>query len=416
MQSSIRPGITIRLVGQTAAAASAQRGIAALPAVLDWGTPHGFMRLTPESTLPPGRDTHLIQETLKGASQVLVYRLNGGTSAAAVLGNLTVKARHPGAHGNNLTVAVQVIDAAYEVRVYEKGMLTNTQTASDIQGLLDTDDVLFSGTGEPTPTAGLVLSGGTSASAENWDGFFDDLDLETFQTFALPTLATGPREAAIAFTKRKRAQGQYIQGVLPAGEALSEEGIILCANGARMADGRTLSRAEVTAYIAGATAGAGYTDSLTFAAYPGAVDANPRLSHDQTVDALVRGEMVLTPRYGQLVIEKDINSYTGEDTDKPAVLGKNRVLRVLDAICRDLTTLFETRFLGKIGNTPDGRALLLSQVVGYLSRLSKEGALDGFDASDVSVTAGETAEQVTINLAIRPADSVEHIHLRINTF
>ncbi|BBP90934.1 hypothetical protein BsIDN1_45520 [Bacillus safensis] len=79
------------------------------------------------------------------------------------------------------------------------------------------------------------------------------------------------------FIKRLRDdQGRKVQGVL-ANYSADHEGIINVTSGVVLEDGTEITPAKATAWVAGASAGANFNQSLTFVEYEGAVDTLERL-------------------------------------------------------------------------------------------------------------------------------------------
>ncbi|WP_036705970.1 phage tail sheath C-terminal domain-containing protein, partial [Paenibacillus graminis] len=125
---------------------------------------------------------------------------------------------------------------------------------------------------------------------------------------------------------------------------------------------------------------AAVNESLTHQSYDDAIDADVRLSHSETTEALLGGEFLFTYSGGRAVVEQDINTFTAYAPDKGRAFSKNRVLRVLDGIANDLKSIFETYYIGKVANNEDGRALFWSQCATYMNDLQNIGAIEDFKA------------------------------------
>lgn len=169
-----------------------------------------------------------------------------------------------------------------------------------------------------------------------------------------------------------------------------------------------MTAAQTTAWVAGATAGAANNESLTYKAYDDAVDVATRYTNSQIEAALRAGEFLFTPNNGRAVIEQDINTLTSFTPDKGRAFSKNRVIRVLDGIANDIKRIFETFYLGKVDNNPDGRMLLGQEIVTYLGNLQDNAAIQNFDSQgDMSVIQGKDVDSVYVELNIQPVDAVE---------
>lgn len=161
-------------------------------------------------------------------------------------------------------------------------------------------------------------------------------------------------------------------------------------------------------------ASANINESLTYSAIPNAVDAFPRLTNSETINALKNGQLVVTALNGTAVIEQDINTLSNFTADRSKAFSKNRVMRILDAIGNDVKRIFEQFYIGKVSNNADGRALLKGEIVSYLVTLQGLGAIQNFDSqTDVSVSAGSDVDAVVVELSVQPVDSIEKIYMTV---
>ena len=135
--------------------------------------------------------------------------------------------------------------------------------------------------------------------------------------------------------------------------------------GVTLKDGTILTPQQTCWWEGGAQAGAKYNESLTYASYPGAVDASPKLTNGEIVSALTAGQFLLIEDDGNVKVEWDINSLTTYTADIPKVYHKNRVIRLCNTIANDLYRQFSDNFIGVVNNNDEGRALFKSVIVGY---------------------------------------------------
>ena len=181
-----------------------------------------------------------------------------------------------------------------------------------------------------------------------------------------------------------------------------------------LSDGTTLNNVQATAWVAGATAGANVNQSLTYAAYDGAVDVDTRYTHTQIVQALQNGEFLFVPSDGRAIVEQDINTFTSFTPEKRQHFSKNRVIRVLDAIGNDLKRIFEQFYAGKVDNNVDGRNLFKNEIVNYMTALENIGAVQNFDSqSDVTVVQGTDVDSVYVELYVQPVDAIEKVYMQV---
>lgn len=360
----------------------------------------------------------LLREAAKRAREVLVWRLSGGETATKTDGSLTVTAKYPGSVGNKLAVKIlepEEAEGPYTVQTYLDGKLMEEQQALTIDALADNQWVLFSGTGDLQPHAGIILEGGTDTEPEDtdWEDFFTAAKRLTYQTMAVPTEDPSIKQMAVEFVKEMREEeGVKIQAVVADLEA-DYEGIISVKGGVRLSDGTEVSEAEATAYVAGMTAGAAVNKSNTYDSYDGAVAVlNPLLS-SEIIKGLNAGQFIFIERGNKVVVEQDINTFVSFTTDKGEAFRKNRTLRVMDAIAGDIRETFENYYLGKCANDEDGRELFREELFAYLTQLYELRAVEKPELTDIVVSRGDTADTVVVDMAVQPVDAMEKLYMTV---
>ena len=414
-QNKIRPGVYINFLSQETQNVFSERGTVLLPLSLPFG---------PEKTMVSiDRDTDvfgllgiyesdpalfLLREGAKRAGKILLYRLNTGEKAVGTEGDWTATARFSGSYGNRFSVLIQEGEEGFTVSVLLDGKEEEKLKATDLSGL-HSAFIDFSGT---LSAGSVTLSGGTDGE-EDYDGFFDQAKTASFDTFALVCDDAGVKEQAVAFVKEMReTEGVKIQGVLPDIQA-DYEGIISVKNGVILSDGTVVSKEEATVYFAAMTAAAQVNQSNTYDVYDGAAAAYGEFTGSQIEDALQKGQIVFVGKGDRVVVEKDINTFTSFTSEKGQIFSKNRPLRVLDGLSKDIRTIFENGYIGKAHNTPDGRRLLKADILSYLRTLEELGAVLAVEEEDISVLEGETADSVVVELLVQPVDSMEKLYVTI---
>ncbi len=431
-QNKVRPGVYMNFTTKAKALGTlSERGIVAFPAPLPWGNA-GLIELEAATYADQARELlgfnvtdariRHITAAVSQANKVLIYRLGGvqAVKAKATEGTLTATAKHGGTRGNDLTITVQVhIDepSLFEVITRLDNEVVDRQTIGVIEELMDTAFVDWSGTGAPTPIAALVLSGGANGEATGSD-LSDALlafEGQEFNVLGLPMDDLASKKLVVSFMKRIREEeGKKAVAVVVDYADADYEGIISLKNSIVTSDGLKVEPVMLLWEIAAMEAGAHFNESLTYQAIPNAVDAYPRLTNSETIQALKKGELVLTAMNGRVVIEQDINTLTSFTPDHGKAFAKNRVVRVLDSIANDIKQIFSTYYVGKVSNHPDGRDLLKSEVMSYLNTLVELGAIQGFDAqSDLVIAQGAEADAVVISLSVQPVDSIEKIYMTV---
>lgn len=434
-QNKVIPGVYINTKSQgNVSVTVGTKGTVAIAESLSWGEPGTVRQIIPGEDLRPyiGYDiTHekamFLREMMKGSDttdgpvKILLYRPagTGGAKAAGSIGGLTVTALYDGIRGNDIAVIIQEdpdTEDVFDVLTVIDGTVVDTQSASEINELTDNQWVTFSGTGKLTQTAGQVLSGGADpviASADYAD-FLTAIEPYPFDILAYDGTDKTVIQAYASFVKRvSERAGKKCQAVMANASACNSEWVISAGNGVKLEDGTVLTPQQAVWWLAGAEAGARYNQSLTYAQYPGAAEAMPRMTDEQAEQAVKRGEIVFIDNFDTVKVCTDINTLTSFSADKGQEYSKNRVMRVLNQYCNDTYRQLSLHYLGKIDNNENGRNLVKGWNVGYLNEMQANGGIRDFQSEDVVVSPGNTVDAVVLNVALRPVDSIEKIYVSV---
>ncbi|WP_404407734.1 phage tail sheath family protein [Jeotgalibacillus malaysiensis] len=413
------------------------RGTVALPAVLGWGPSKQFISIRDTEDIEKkiglslsDPSMLLLKEAKKKAQTVLLYRVNEGSKASADLtATATATAKYGGSKGNEIVIKVaeNVVDSLKkDVTTFVNEKAFNRQTVTDATELVSNDWVDFSGAGALEDSAGLSLTGGENGEPVvlDYTDFLEAAETEYFDVIALPVDDEEELKTTfVSFVKRVRdQQGQKITGVLP-NFAGDYEGIInVTTEKVVLEDGTELSAAEQVAWVAGASAGASITQSLTFMEYEGAVDISPRLGNDDIIDKLKNGEFLFThdPRERSVSVEKDINSFTSFTNDKNERFSKNRIIRVLDAINNDIRRELRSLIQNRKNNgldipaNNDGVQIVTTLATVYMNALQDGSAIQNFNSqNDIQISINEAGDGFYINMGAQPVDSAEKFYFGV---
>ena len=264
----------------------------------------------------------------------------------------------------------------------------------------------------------LVYKLPATHTAEDVTSALADLKTVQFNTLCYPfdgDSETANKTAIATWIKAMRDdEGVKCQAVL-ANHTADSEGIINVTQGIMMSGGTELTAEQVTAWVAGATAGASITTSNTGMVYNGAIDVSPRMTKSEMETAVKAGKFIFRVDGTQNVtVVYDINSLTTITTDKGKMFTKNRVIRTIDNIANDITKIFEANYVGKVNNNDAGRSLLRASLVDYFTTLQGMEAIQNFDVSDVVIVKGNDSDAVVVTANIQPVDSVEKIYITVN--
>ncbi|XRL85292.1 phage tail sheath family protein [Bacillus subtilis] len=431
-----------------------ERGTVALPIASSWGEVKKFISISSIEDLNKkvGLNTDdpsllLLREAMKKASTVLLYRLTEGLRAQADISEgVKATALYGGTKGNDIIIRIteNVIDSSkVDVTTYLDQSEVDKQTVSKAEELKANKLVEFTGKGDLTvsipltgtapedvsgdlpASSGVRLSGGTDKTPTNADytAFLEAAETEYFDTIALPVEDNEQLKATfVAFIKRLRDnQGLKVQGVLSNYKG-DHEGIINVTGGVLLEDGTEITPEKATAWVAGASAGATFNQSLTFVEYAGAVDVLTRLDNDQVIQRLANGEFLFTydSRDKSVSVEKDINSLTSLTAEKNKMFQKNKIVRVLDAINNDLTSQLKALIKSRkasgsdVPATNDGLQFVKTLITQYLSVLQDNGGITNFDSeNDITIALNSDRDGFLIDLAVQPVDAAEKFYFNV---
>lgn len=415
-------GATINVYSEkTLSIAAGARGTAAIALPLTWYEDGKVIAYNYDDSAQAVFGTSLdgvieVREMMKGAVKALVYPLySGGTKASATLAtNVTATATKQGATGNNVSVTVTASGSLWMVKTFLGTDVVDSQTVANVAGFKANAWVKITGTGT-LGVATQALTGGTNGTQAStaWDNFLEALKLQEFQTIAYTDSDATVKTKISDYVKAQRDdEDKFIQACMGSKTA-DHEGIISFANGVILEDGTSLDADQVSAWLAGATAGASVVESLTYSEYPGAVDVTTRLTKSQQLAYKNQGLGCFILNNGKVKVESDINTLVTYTVLKQSDFCKNRVLRVIDGVCTDIKAVFDSSFAGLESNNIDGRNRFKASICDYLTALQNQGALEEFVADDVTITAGTEKDTVIVGLRIKPVDSMEKANITV---
>lgn len=436
-QNKVRPGIYINFTSKGSASLTpGARGTLAGIHPLSWGPVGEIMTIDAGADMTPyigyGITTpqaRFLREALKGTdvtgapTKILLYRPAAADSAAAsatLAEGVTATALYPGVRGNDISIVItEDVDreGVFIVDTLVDGTQRDQQIVSAAADLIPNAWVKFTGTGTLAATAGVTLTGGADGTVapQAYSDFLTALEPYSFDVVVYDGTDSAVRDAYAAFVNRISSQeGRYAQLVTTGAEHTDSRFVINCKSGVVLSGGETLTPQEVVWWLAGAEAGAQYYQSLSCAAYPGAVDVSPRLTGSQIEAAILEGSVVLSEEFGRVRIETDINTLTTYTPDIGEAFHKNRAMRSCNNLANDIYREFSLNYQGKVTNNEAGRGLFQAAVLNYLLAMYGKNALSQRPTGDdVEVLAGEQPDSIIINLAFWLADAVEKIYMTI---
>lgn len=434
-QAKTRPGTYVNLKnGRARTPVASERGVGIIPLIgYDWGLRDELIQLTADSPdahqAELGRSVYddnefmlMVRMMLMGAATVYVYIPDGGTAATKAItvgeATLTATAKYKGTLGNKIQiVSVANPVSGFDVSVYLDGseveMFERCATFGDLAGV--SEYVEFTGTAatQLAAFASQTLSGGTDATGSSNTGvtaFLDKAEKVRFNTMCFPVTEAALQTALLTKIKYIRETiGWKCQAVAP-NFAADYEGIINLVNAFTIED-TDLSVAQACAWLAGATAGADYVTSLTYATVAGATRVVGEMTNEEAVAAIKAGKTFFTiAEDGSVILEYDTNSLVTFTDDKPADANKNRPLRVYDSWCNDLLTTFVP---GRYDNDSDGWTVVEGLGRALLAAYEEDGAITNVDAEADFVVDQEKSvgDSMYINSGIQAVDSADKYYI-----
>ena len=411
LQNKILNGSYINFVSASKASANlADRGIATMPLVLDWGVDGAIFEVTPADFQKDSMKIFgypFTHEKMKGLRDLFMniktlyaYKLTSGGSKAS---NTYATAKHGGTRGNALKVVISAnVDepTKFDVRLLMDTAVVFEQIAvASASDLYANDYVDWKSDASLSVTAGVALSGGTDGTVDGTahQTYLDKIEPYSFNTMGVVVTDDTTKNLYVAFTKRVRDQvGAKFQCVLH-NKSADYEGIISVKNDAVGSD----SIADLVYWVTGAEAGCPVNKTLLNQKYDGEFTVD--VDHKQSVleTAMKSGEFMFHNVNGEIRVLADINTFvSGTDEKSVEIFGENQCVRVMDQIANDIAVIFNTKYLGKVPNDASGRISLWNDIVKHHSQLQDIRAIQDFNPDDVTVNQGDAKNSVVVGDAV----------------
>lgn len=387
----------------------------------------------------PNRQMLLIREAFKRATTVYVYILTEGKKAQAEItmsvpaeseeagattNTLTAAAKHGGSRGNAFTVTLDANPlGGYDVLIHlDGGKVTEYEGLNTVEELIAQGNpyITFSGAGKLGEAAGTNLTGGEDEEATNTDitDFIDAWEKVKFHTVCFPFNgedAQNVKQAALTKIRYMRdSMGKGVQVVMPDAGGMDYEGVINVTNSVSL-DGDNLSHAEVCAWVAGATAGATNTESLTYKQYAGATAVVDPKSNEEAIAAINAGEFFFSVNEDrEIVVEYDINSLTTFADKKDKSYRKNRVIRVYDTFQEAVQLNFPPN---KFNNNARGWDIMEGIGKTILRQFEDAEAITNVSYDEDFLVDRESSvdDETYFNVGLQAVDSAEKLYFTITT-
>lgn len=433
-QNKVLPGVYIRFKSAAALGLTVgERGIVTICEPMSWGPVAQVTEITPDMDLTPitgyditAPENLFIRQIFLGTdrtnppTKLLLYRptASGSAQATATIGELTATALYPGVRGNDITIIVTALtepESSFQVSTVVDGNVVDQQIGANVDDLVANDWVTWSGSGALSASTGQALARGQDGTVQSaaYSAYLTAIEPYKFDVMIYDGEDSSVLTALQSFIQRVNEEnGQYCQLVAAEVTNPNTQYIINVNSPATLSDGTQLTPQQVTWWAGGASAGALYNQSLTYAQYPGAV-ATTMQTNAQFIQQVQAGEFVLFAEDGVVKVMQDINSLTTFTEDAGKAFRKNRVFRLMATIANDIYAQFSASFIGVVNNNAAGQARFKAVIVGYLQEIQANNGIQNFTEDDVTVEPGQESDAIVVVVAIQAVDSVEKIYMTV---
>lgn len=417
-QNKKLPGAYINFASaQKASSTIGERGIAAMALELDWGKDESIIAVTGEEFAKNSvslfgydyADDKLkgLRDLFKNVTKAYLYKLNKGVQAS----NDIATAVCSGTRGNDLKIVIQknVDDGTkYDVSTYLGTKEVDKQTVSKVSELVANDFVTFKDKALEV-TAGKSLENGANGevSGDAHQNFLDKL--ESYKCNAVGCLSDVKSVSSlyVEYVKRLRDKlGIKLQAVVY-NNAADYEGVVNVKNTAEE------STTAAIYWVTGVIAGCEINKSNTNKTYDGEFDIVADYTQAQLEASIDAGEFVLHKVGDETRVLVDINSLVTTTEEKGEDFKSNQTIRVLDQIATDVSSVFNTKYLGKIANNESGRTSLWNDVATLFKEYQQIQAIENFEDTDITVAIGNDKKSVSINSAVQIINAMEKLYMTV---
>lgn len=419
-QNKKLPGTYINFVSASRASAIiGDRGVAAIPMVMDWGA-SGVIEISNDDFRKKSLSIlgyEYAHDKLKGlrdlfmnTKTVYLYRLNDKGVKAT---NEFADAKYPGVRGNDIKIVItKNVDnqSKYDVSTLIDLKEVDKQTVTTANELVANEFVVFKSTATLKETAAKPLASGTNGSevsTAEYQSFLNAIESYSFNALCCPTKDTQITKLFVEFTKRMRDElGVKFQTVIYKEEKINYEGVVSVKNKALNADEFSL-----VYWVTGVIAGCPINETNTNRIYDGSFEVEVNYTQLALAESLEKGMFTLHRVGNDIRVLEDINTLTEVTDKKNSDFFNNQTIRVIDQIANDIAVLFNTKYIGKIPNNASGRISLWNDVVTYYKNLESLQAIENFNSEDVEIEQGATKKSVVMIGKINIVGSMSQLYM-----
>lgn len=422
MMTRILPGTTVEVMAGEREPKPVTVGVVAMPLQLSWGDVITVIEKSDRTLMPLGYERNdlklkLVNEVLRSAQRLIVYRLNpNSTKSQALLAEgITVSAKYGGQRGNDLKVTVTANEAGWQIKTYLGTAEVDAQTVTGVADFEENGFITLSGSGD-LAAASVTLAGGGDGDIESgaYAAFMTELEKQQYNLIAYTGTDNTVAQNLVDFVDHQRLNDvnvQLVQSLISADNKAIYKNVV-----GGVTVGYTLTAAEACATLAGILAKQGITGSATYFDVAWWEDVSPRLTKVQQEAKTKAGDTLFVYMHGAVKLLYDINSLTTFTAENPKDFCKGLVVRTLDQMASEIKLLLDSKAIGKIRNSTDGRARIKGMLVTMLkAQYLDKGYLEAFNADDLSVEQGGDRDAIAVTVGVKVADTVDKIYVTVTT-
>lgn len=449
-ETKVRPGVYQRRYKTGSVVAGARNGIGLGLIRANWGPLNTVVDFTPDTNVNrvfgSGNTEALITEMFTGGltSGHFVRVGTGGTAPSIVLNDadgaaaITITGAYVGDRAFTVSIRDSLTGAGRECIIYEgttefcKFSFTagGDEAAALVAAIAEnsTDFIAQKTASAETVTLAectqSAMTGGTqpTVSTTEYSAGLDALYCVFGNCLCVDTDDVAVHALVQAFIDRIYANGYYCIACLSEPKsvdkatrmthaaAYNDEKIVYVLNGAESSAGVVYDGWLNAARIGGMIASVASNQSLTHTVISGYASLHEILTPSEIETALLKGCLVLTTNSsGQVWIEQGINTLVTPDGEMDEGWKKIRRVKTRFELQQRVADGLDA-LIGKINNDADGRATIISNIKGVISRMVGEKKLIQGDAyeDETNPAQGDSAWFI---IEVDDIDSVEKIYL-----
>ena len=412
-QNKVLPGAYINVISAARASATlGERGVAALPLPLKWGTGGEVITVTATEFTKNSMqifgydymaaEMQPLREVFKKAQKAHVYNLSSGVKATC---SKYATAKQAGSRGNDLKLVIQKnIDneTLFDVSVYLGTTAVYKQTVASTSALKENPYVEWTTSDVLAESAGLAFTGGTDGTVDTaaYQAALNKLESYNFNSLACPDASVA--QLYVEFTKSMRDDvGVKFQTVVPKTMNADYHGVV------QLAD----EQAAALYWATGAIAGCDINKSNTNMLYDGELEIPCNETQSELEQRIAAGVFMFHKVEDETHVLLDINSYVSFTDEKNELLSSNQTIRVTDQCASDDARTFNKKYLGKVQNDASGRVSFWGDIVTHRKQLEAKRAIENYNPDELSVTLGNSKGAVEVNDAITIVGTMEKLYM-----